>query len=47
MAAYRPQKNLQIGIHANTITKTAYKTTPNMYSYGAPRNIMATIRYDY
>lgn len=47
MAAYRPQKNLQIGIHANNITNTAYKTTPNIYSYGAPRNIMATIRYDY
>ena len=47
MAQYRPMKNLRIGLHANNLFNQEYRTVPNMLSYGAPRSIMATFRYEF
>lgn len=47
MAQYRPVKNLRIGLHANNLFNQEYRTVPNMLSYGAPRSIMATFRYEF
>ena len=47
MAQYRTVKKLRIGLHANNLFNQEYRTVPNMLSYGAPRSIMATFRYEF
>lgn len=46
-AQYRPAKNLRFALNANNIFDQTYKTIPDGLSFGAPRNIMATVRYDF
>lgn len=46
-AQYRPSKNLRFALNANNIFDQTYKTIPDGLSFGAPRNIMATVRYDF
>ncbi len=46
-AQYRPSKNLRFALNANNIFDQTYKTIPDGLSFGAPRSIMATVRYDF
>ena len=46
-AQYRPAKNLRFALNANNIFNQTYKTIPDGLSFGAPRSIMATVRYDF
>ena len=46
-AQYRPSKNLRFALNANNIFDQTYKTIPDGLSFGAPRGIMATVRYDF
>ena len=46
-AQYRPAKNLRFALNANNIFDQTYKTIPDGLSFGAPRSIMATVRYDF
>ena len=47
MARYRVNDNLQFGINANNIFNSKYRTAIGSQAYGAPRHIMATLRYEF
>ena len=47
MSAWHPVRNIRIAVHANNIFNKHYKTNGGAHSYGAPRNIMATLRYTF
>lgn len=47
MARYRLNRHLSLKLNANNITDKHYKVAPSSHSYGAPRNFMASIRYDF
>ena len=47
MARYRVNDNLQFGINANNIFNSKYRVSLGYHNYGAPRHIMATLRYEF
>ena len=47
MAQYRPTKNLRFTLNANNLFDQKYKTIPDALSFGAPRHVMATFRYEF
>ncbi|WP_314775146.1 TonB-dependent siderophore receptor [Cardiobacterium hominis] len=47
MAQYRPTKKLRFTLNANNLFDQKYKTIPDALSFGAPRHVMATFRYEF
>ena len=47
MTQYRPTKNLRFTLNANNLFDQKYKTIPDALSFGAPRHVMATFRYEF
>jgi len=41
------QKKLRFTLNANNLFDQKYKTIPDALSFGAPRHVMATFRYEF
>jgi tonB-dependent siderophore receptor len=47
MARYRINDHFRLGLNANNIFNSKYRTAIGSQAYGAPRHIMATLRYEF